>query len=72
MTLFTCGLVDDPLSLLQHIHLMFIDWKARAIATGADVEIEPEEELYASMVQEAGVTIPHPQVPSLKELSLGE
>ena len=42
------------------------------IATGADVEIAPEEKLYASLVQEAGVTIPHSPVASLKELSLGE
>ena len=72
MALFTCGLVDNPVQLLQHIHRMFIDWKARAIATQADVDIEPEEELYASLVREAGFTLPLPGISSLKELCLSK
>ena len=55
MALFTCGLVDDPLPLLQHIHRMFIDWKARAIATGADVDVQPEEELCKGLCDEAKI-----------------
>ena len=51
---------------------MFIDWKARAIVTQADVDIEPEEELYASLIHEASFTLPLPGIPSLKELCLGK
>ena len=49
---------------------MFIDWKAGAIATHADVDIEPEEEMYASLIHEAGFTLPLPGISSLKELCL--
>ena len=47
---------------------MFIDWKARVIATRADVEIQPEEDLFATLARETGVYL----VSSLKELLLGE
>ena len=68
MVLSACGLADDPIPLLQHIHRMFIDWKERVMATQADVDIEPEEELFASLARETAVCL----VPSLKELSFGE
>ena len=38
------------------------------MATQADVDIEPEEELFASLARETGVCL----VPSLEQLSLGE
>ena len=64
----TCGLAFDPLPLLQHIHCMFIDWKTRVITTQADVDMEVEEELFASLARETGVCL----VPSLEKLSLGQ
>ena len=68
MALFTCGLVDDPLPLLQHIHCMFIDWKARAIARQADVDIQPEEELYKALCSEARIDGPTMSLVTLKGL----
>ena len=38
------------------------------MATQADVDIEPEEDLFASLARETAVCL----VPSLKELSFGE
>ena len=68
MALFTCGLVDDPLPLLQHIHRMFIDWKARAIARQADVDIQPEEDLYKGLCSEAKIEVPAMSLVTLKGL----
>ena len=68
MVLSACGLASDPLPLLQHIHRMFIDWKQHVMATKADVDIEPEEELFASLARETDVCL----VSSLEKLSLGE
>ena len=70
MALFTCGLVDDPLPLLQHIHRMFIDWKAYVIATQADVDMQPEEDLYKALCSEARIDGPTMSFVTLKELAL--
>ena len=59
-----CGLAFDPLPLLQHIHRLFVDWKARV--DPAEVDLEPEEELFTSLARETGVCL----VSALKKLSL--
>ena len=66
--LSACGLVEDPLPLLQHIRRMFVDWKARVIATQADVDMEREEELFTLLARETEVCL----VPTPEQLSLGE
>ena len=42
------------------------------MARQADVDMEPEEKLYTSLVHEAGFTLPLPGTPSLKEFCLSK
>ena len=49
---------------------MFIDWKARAIATQADVDMQPEEDLYKALCSEAKIEVPAMSLETLKGLAL--